>query len=99
MPLKIASEFTISIFLRISQQPLFNFPFLFPGITVPFVDYGKLQQAIEAALESMNLQKVPSFITKVIQVHETQLVRHGMMVVGEAGAGKSRNMEVLAKAL
>ena len=43
--------------------------------------------------------KVPSFITKVIQVHETQLVRHGMMVVGESGSGKSRNIEVLAKAL
>ena len=35
----------------------------------------------------------------MIQVHETQLVRHGMMVVGESGSGKSRNIEVLAKAL
>lgn len=72
---------------------------LFPGIAVPFVDYGKLQQAIETALDSLFLQKVPAFITKAIQVHETQLVRHGMMVVGEAGAGKSRNLEVLSKAL
>jgi len=72
---------------------------LFPGIAVPFVDYGKLQQAIETALDSLFLQKVPAFITKTIQVHETQLVRHGMMVVGEAGSGKTRNLEVLAKAL
>ena len=72
---------------------------LFPGITVPFVDYGKLQQAIEKTLDSLSLQKVPAFITKVIQVHETQLVRHGMMLVGEAGSGKTTNAKVLAKAL
>ena len=47
----------------------------------------------------MNLQRVPTFITKVIQVHETQLVRHGMMVVGESGSGKSTNVKVLSKAL
>eukprot|EP01038_Epipyxis_sp_PR26KG_P008413 gene8413-11380_t len=72
---------------------------LFPGIKVPFVDYGKLQLAIEKTIENMNLQKVPTFITKVIQVHETQLVRHGMMVVGEAGSGKTTNTKVLAAAL
>ena len=72
---------------------------LFPGVVVPFVDYGKLQVAIENQLRLHNLQLVPSFITKIIQVHETQLVRHGMMVVGEAGAGKSTNAEILAKAL
>jgi dynein heavy chain len=72
---------------------------LFPGIKVPYVDYGKLQLAIEKTLDSFNLQRVPTFITKVIQVHETQLVRHGMMVVGESGSGKSTNVKVLAKAL
>ena len=72
---------------------------LFPGIDVPFVDYGKLQQAIEATLDELQLQRVPRFISKVIQVHETQLVRHGMMVVGESGSGKSANVLVLAKAL
>lgn len=72
---------------------------LFPGVVVPFVDYGLLQKAIERQLDLMNLQQVPSFITKAIQVHETQLVRHGMMLVGEAGSGKSTNCNVLARAL
>jgi dynein heavy chain len=31
---------------------------LFPGILVPFVDYGKLQLAIENALDALSLQKV-----------------------------------------
>jgi dynein heavy chain len=72
---------------------------LFPGIKVPFVDYGKLQLAIEKTLDAMHLQRVPTFITKVIQVHETQLVRHGMMVVGESGSGKTMNVKVLAQSL
>jgi len=72
---------------------------LFPGVVVPFVDYGKLQEAIENQLRLAKLQLVPSFITKIIQIHETQLVRHGMMVVGEAGAGKSTNALILARAL
>ncbi|CAM9936766.1 unnamed protein product [Ectocarpus sp. 6 AP-2014] len=72
---------------------------LFPGVVVPYVDYGVLQEAIEAVLDDEQLQKVPSFISKIIQVHETQLVRHGMMVVGEAGSGKSANVTVLANAL
>ena len=72
---------------------------LFPGVKVPYVDYGKLQTAIERTLENLKLQKVPIFITKVIQVHETQLVRHGMMVVGESGSGKTTNVMVLAQAL
>ncbi|OQS02753.1 dynein heavy chain, partial [Thraustotheca clavata] len=72
---------------------------LFPGVAVPFVDYGVLQKAIEAQLQAMNLQQVSSFVIKAIQVHETQLVRHGMMLVGEAGSGKSTNAMILAKAL
>merc|ERR1711869_47338 len=72
---------------------------LFPGLDVPYVDYGELQQAIENQLRLRKLQVVPEFVAKVIQVHETQLVRHGMMVVGEAAAGKSTNVMILAAAL
>ena len=72
---------------------------LFPGVEVPYVDYGKLQSSIEDVLDARHLQKVPSFVAKVIQIHETQLVRHGMMVVGEAASGKTRAAEVLGEAL
>lgn len=41
---------------------------LFPGVVVPYVDYGVLQEAIEAVLVEEQLQKVPSFISKIIQV-------------------------------
>lgn len=44
---------------------------LFPGVTVPYVDYGRLQTAIEAELIKEQYQPVPSFITKVIQVRTT----------------------------
>ena len=33
------------------------------------------------------------------QLHETQLVRHGVMLVGETGSGKTTNSVVLAKAV
>ncbi|GBG24991.1 Dynein heavy chain 6, axonemal [Hondaea fermentalgiana] len=72
---------------------------LFPGLQVPFVDYGDLQEAIEAEIVREGLSPVPSFVRKVIQVHETQLVRHGMMLVGETGSGKTTNARILAKAL
>ena len=72
---------------------------LFPGVTVPFVDYGKLQLAIEQQLDIAGLQRVPTMITKIIQTHETQLVRHGMMIVGESGSGKTVNSDILARAL
>ena len=72
---------------------------LFPGVEVPYVDYGKLQLAIEKQLEVSGLQRVDSLITKIIQLHETQLVRHGVMLVGEAGSGKTTNSVVLARAV
>lgn len=72
---------------------------LFPGEKVPFVDYGKLQLAIENQLRKANYQAVPSLVSKIIQVHETQLVRHGMMVVGQNGSGKTVNVTILARAI
>ena len=84
-----------------SDVPLFQriVSDLFPGIDVPYVDYGKLQEAIKETLISDGLETVPSFVHKVIQVHETMLVRHGMMLVGECGGGKSTNIRTLASAL
>ena len=41
---------------------------LFPGVEVPFVDYGVLQTAIEAEIRKLQLQPVANFVKKVIQL-------------------------------
>ena len=72
---------------------------LFPGINVPFIDYGVVQTKIEANLTKRKYQLEPKLIKKTIQLLETMLVRHGNMVVGEAATGKTTICEVLADAL
>ena len=62
---------------------------LFPGIDRPDIDYGALLQALKLSCEQCGLQPVPFFLGKNIQLYETLVVRHGLMVVGPTGAGKS----------
>ena len=62
---------------------------LFPGVSIPEHDYGRLQEEIESVATDMKLQVVPSQIKKVIQLYETMLVRHGVMLVGPTGGGKT----------
>ncbi|CAK9112255.1 6-bisphosphate aldolase) [Durusdinium trenchii] len=52
---------------------------LYPDADVPYVDYGRLQKEIENQLKLAKLEVVPSFVGKIIQLLETQLVRHGVM--------------------
>jgi dynein heavy chain len=72
---------------------------LFPGITLPAPDYAILELALKKACISMNLQAVPSFLEKTIQLYEMMLVRHGYMQVGEPFSGKTKSYMVLAEAL
>ena len=37
----------------------------------------------------MDLVAADSFVAKVIQLYETTLVRHGLMLVGPTGGGKT----------
>ncbi|GLD91881.1 hypothetical protein PINS_up000414 [Pythium insidiosum] len=81
--------------------PLFNgiISDLFPGKSRPNLDYGALISVIKLKTHKQGLQPVPYFITKCIQLYETIVVRHGLMVVGATGGGKSCNIRVLADAL
>ena len=72
---------------------------MFPGVVIPEHDYGKFQVEIENVALSKNLQVVPAQVKKVIQLYETMLVRHGVMLVGPTGGGKTTVYEVRGKLL
>jgi dynein heavy chain len=72
---------------------------LYPSVTIPDVDYGNLKTEIERQLRLMHLQIIPAYVEKITQLLETQIVRHGVMLVGLAMTGKSTNSTVLSKTL
>ncbi|DBA03742.1 TPA: hypothetical protein N0F65_004159 [Lagenidium giganteum] len=81
--------------------PLFNgiINDLFPGKSRPQLNLGALNRVIKLTIEKQKLQAHPFFVMKVVQLYETLCVRHGLMVVGATGGGKSANLNVLADAL
>ncbi|NXX05401.1 DYH1 protein, partial [Larus smithsonianus] len=72
---------------------------LFPKIREKPVDYGILEEAIRKSCINGNLKDVDGFVTKCIQLYETTVVRHGLMLVGPTGSGKTKSYEVLAAAM
>ena len=55
--------------------------------------------AIEKQCKIDNLQNVPNFNIKIIQLYDTILVRHGLMIVGPTGGGKSSNWKTLQRSM
>eukprot|EP01031_Cornospumella_fuschlensis_P032177 gene32177-38921_t len=72
---------------------------LFPGKKRPDLDYGALMRTMKEEIHKFGLQPVKFFITKVIQLYEMIIVRHGLMLVGPTGGGKSCNLHVLEETL
>ncbi|XP_064233928.1 dynein axonemal heavy chain 6 isoform X5 [Aotus nancymaae] len=72
---------------------------LFPGVQIPEHDYGILQSTIVDVMNGRNLQPEMCMVRKVIQFYETMLVRHGVMLVGPTGGGKTTVYRVLAETL
>ena len=72
---------------------------LFPGVVPPKTDYGDLEEEIHNEIRARKFQIVEDFVLKVIQLLETLTVRHGIMVVGLTGTGKSSCISILSKAL
>ncbi|XP_060619679.2 dynein axonemal heavy chain 6 isoform X2 [Anolis sagrei] len=72
---------------------------LFPGVIIPEHDYGVLQSTIIDMMLSKGLQPEHPMVHKVIQLYETMLVRHGVMLVGPTGGGKTTVYQILADTL
>ncbi|XP_070092321.1 dynein axonemal heavy chain 6 isoform X4 [Equus caballus] len=72
---------------------------LFPGVQIPEHDYGILQSTIIDVMNGQNLQPETCMVKKVIQFYETMLVRHGVMLVGPTGGGKTTVYQILAETL
>lgn len=62
---------------------------LFPGVVLPEHDYGEFMSTIIQMQQKVGLQPDESQVKKIIQLYETMLVRHGVMLVGPAGGGKT----------
>ena len=72
---------------------------LFPGVEKPIINYGALLSEIKKSALLKNLQPVQPFVEKITQLYDTIQVRHGLMIVGPTGGGKSANYKTLAHAM
>merc|ERR1712100_112449 len=72
---------------------------LFPGLNPDKAVFPDEEAAIAECCKEANLQLHPMWVGKIVQLYETYLVRHGIMVVGTAGCGKSKIILMLKEAL
>ena len=76
------------IFLRLIAD-------LFPGLDIPPKINESLKEKCIAVCQETNMQHEASFVQKVTQYQELLEVRHSVMLLGPAGAGKTSVWKVL----
>ncbi|EFN77895.1 Dynein heavy chain 8, axonemal [Harpegnathos saltator] len=72
---------------------------MFPGIKLMTQTYKELQKGIANATVVLGITNHSEWNLKTVQLYETSLVRHGLMVLGPTGSGKTRCMWALMRAL
>ena len=73
---------------------------LFPTLTSPpDSEYPEIEAAIKKVVDDRKLIHHTTWVKKVVQLYETVEVRHGLMVIGASGGGKTEMFAVLMAAL
>ncbi|XP_035824314.1 dynein heavy chain 8, axonemal, partial [Aplysia californica] len=72
---------------------------LFPGISLDSATYVDLQASLNKRITERDLINYDTWNLKIVQLFETQRVRHGIMTLGPTGAGKTCCIRVLMSSL
>ncbi|XP_050528019.1 dynein axonemal heavy chain 8-like [Daktulosphaira vitifoliae] len=72
---------------------------LFVGLKLTTSTYKDLQASINKSCNEFLFVNDSTWNLKIIQVYETSLVRHGLMILGPTGAGKTAAIHTLLAAL
>ena len=98
--LRALKDVNIPKFLK-EDIPLFEniIDDLFPEQNKQGADNEDLLKKISENIVAAHLQPHPKFIEKIKQLYDTIMVRHGLMIVGPTGGGKSSNWKILQKSL
>ena len=87
--------------LTAEDVPLFSaiLSDLFPGVEGVQQDYNVMRNAIAEEMKLSAIQPIESTFLKVIQLYETKCSRHGVMIVGATGSGKSTAWKLLQSSM
>ncbi|KEG14779.1 putative dynein heavy chain [Trypanosoma grayi] len=72
---------------------------LFPGANFPEREYEELLPAMQKSIDTKKLVAHDTWVKKGIQFYETLIVRHGVMMVGVTGTGKTEIRNCISDAL
>ncbi|GLD93496.1 hypothetical protein PINS_up002088 [Pythium insidiosum] len=72
---------------------------VFPGTEIPVVGEDELRKRVVAIAESRGFVAHDRWVEKALQLHQVMQLRHGVMLVGPSGTGKSSAWRVLLDAL
>ncbi|KAF8281137.1 dynein, axonemal, heavy polypeptide 5 [Trypanosoma cruzi] len=72
---------------------------MFPGRQFVKGTHPEIEGELAKVIQEKGLQQWTPWVSKVLQLYETKLVRHGIMVVGPAMCGKTQCYEVMTDTL
>ena len=83
------------------DEPLFKnlLGDVFPDVKIDESADEDIRQAIISNAKAAGLDPFPKWLEKVNQLFETSEVRHGIMILGQSGSGKTACLTTLVKAL